>query len=203
MGTRGLTCVVVDGEFKVAQYGQWDHYPEGQGKTIAEFMQKIYDDGRLDEFRAAVRECRRITPKEHKARWERVVGKPIPESGLVLMDDADKFRKVYPELDRDAGGEILDLVMNGARDLQLEVEFAADSLFCEWAYVVDLDNEMIEVYAGFNKDRPKGRFARIKLPKDRHHDYKQITLFHKFPIKDAVAGIDETIRMNEERGDDD
>lgn len=31
MGTRNLTCVVLDGEFKVAQYGQWDGYPEGSG----------------------------------------------------------------------------------------------------------------------------------------------------------------------------
>lgn len=40
MGTRNLTCVVVDGEMKVAQYGQWDGYPEGQGATCCEFIQE-------------------------------------------------------------------------------------------------------------------------------------------------------------------
>ena len=35
MGTRGLTKVIdKDGITKVAQYGQWDHYPEGQGVKI-------------------------------------------------------------------------------------------------------------------------------------------------------------------------
>lgn len=31
MGTRNLTAVYLDGQYKVAQYGQWDGYPEGQG----------------------------------------------------------------------------------------------------------------------------------------------------------------------------
>lgn len=31
MGTRNLTAVYIDGEYKVAQYGQWDGYPEGPG----------------------------------------------------------------------------------------------------------------------------------------------------------------------------
>lgn len=34
MGTRNLTMVMVDGVYKVAQYGQWDGYPSGQGITV-------------------------------------------------------------------------------------------------------------------------------------------------------------------------
>lgn len=40
MGTRGLTMVICDGETKVAQYGQWDHYPEGNGITCLEFTKR-------------------------------------------------------------------------------------------------------------------------------------------------------------------
>ena len=29
MRTRGLTCSVIDGDVRIAQYGQWDHYLEG------------------------------------------------------------------------------------------------------------------------------------------------------------------------------
>ena len=30
MGTRHLIAVQLDGEYKIAQYGQWDGYPEGK-----------------------------------------------------------------------------------------------------------------------------------------------------------------------------
>ena len=36
MGTRNLTAVYLDGQYKVAQYGQWDGYPEGQGIASAQ-----------------------------------------------------------------------------------------------------------------------------------------------------------------------
>ena len=38
MGTRNLTVVYVDGEYRVAQYGQWDGYPSGQGMTCLKFL---------------------------------------------------------------------------------------------------------------------------------------------------------------------
>ena len=34
MGTRHITTVVAEGEFVVAQYGQWDGYPTGAGNDI-------------------------------------------------------------------------------------------------------------------------------------------------------------------------
>ena len=40
MGTRHMVGVVLDGDFKIAQYGQWDGYPEGQGKTVLDFLRK-------------------------------------------------------------------------------------------------------------------------------------------------------------------
>ena len=38
MGTRHLIIVKSEGKTKVAQYGQWDGYPTGQGKDIAIFL---------------------------------------------------------------------------------------------------------------------------------------------------------------------
>ena len=40
MGTRNLTMVISENKTKVAQYGQWDGYPEGQGKTILKFLKR-------------------------------------------------------------------------------------------------------------------------------------------------------------------
>ena len=38
MGTRFLTAVFADGQYRVAQYGQWDGYPEGAGVNILHFL---------------------------------------------------------------------------------------------------------------------------------------------------------------------
>src|ERR1051325_10492051 len=39
MGTRNLICLFYKGRFVVAQYCQWDGYPEGQGVTLVKFLQ--------------------------------------------------------------------------------------------------------------------------------------------------------------------
>ena len=31
MGTRNLTMVIQDQQTRIAQYGQWDGFPDGQG----------------------------------------------------------------------------------------------------------------------------------------------------------------------------
>ena len=40
MGTRNATIVIKDNKTKVAQYGQWDGYPSGQGLTALNFLRQ-------------------------------------------------------------------------------------------------------------------------------------------------------------------
>jgi len=57
MGTRHLICVVKDGEYKVAQYGQWDGYLSGQGQDIVKFIIKSMEK---DKFLNSLDKCRFI-----------------------------------------------------------------------------------------------------------------------------------------------
>ena len=50
MGTRNLTMVYLNGEYKVAQYGQWDGYPEATGCLILKFLTGV----KLDYFKKAI-----------------------------------------------------------------------------------------------------------------------------------------------------
>lgn len=143
MGTRNLTAVKVDGEYKIAQYGQWDGYPDGQGLTALRFLRSVD----LAKFRERVKATRFATKEDFETLQ------------ADLDKDEDAFWKKHPELSRDAGAEVLELVMSGASLLKKQLAFAGDSLFCEWAYVVDFDLGTFEVYRGFNKEKiVEGRF---------------------------------------------
>ena len=76
------------------------------------------------------------------------------------------------------------------RDLCNSIDFVADSLFCEYAYVIDLDKEVLEVYKGFNtKKLPKReRFANMKVGKKSSsgEQYHPVRLWAKFPFKYAT-----------------
>ena len=111
MGTRHLTCVVLNGEYKVAQYGQWDGCPSGQGSYILEFLKKDFNK---NEFIKNLEEWRVLTAKELKGEY------------------GDKF---IPSLDRDMCSAILGAIQNNTSEeklLFLDTKFAQDSLFCEW-----------------------------------------------------------------------
>lgn len=164
MGTRHLIAVQVDGEYKVAQYGQWDGYPSGQGVDILEFLRK--NKKNLNKLADAARACTELSDDDYRQAW--VECGADPESDFVTMDVSERFRQKYPYLSRDCGSDILTHVFNAGTDglkLRYALDFAADSLFCEWAYVVDLDKNTFEVYKGFNKEPvdPSERFANLPL----------------------------------------
>lgn len=78
-------------------------------------------------------------------------------------------KKLYPSLFRETSAGILGIIARvdqpaseeeveeGGEDVekkfkkipvQLDLAFADDCLYCEWAYVIDLDKEVFEVYGG-------------------------------------------------------
>lgn len=143
MGTRNSTLVKLNGEFKVAQYGQWDGYPDGQGVTILNIMRGCD----LNKFRDNVSKLTEISPKKLKQLWKEA---GADDSEWVSMDVAERFKTKYPFYSRDCGGEILKYVLNGeCTEMNLNVEFAqSDGTFCEWSYIVNLDTNKLECYSG-------------------------------------------------------
>jgi len=198
MGTRGLSCAFVDGQFKVAQYGQWDHYPSGQGTSIAVFIENLLNEGRLDEFTEAIRECRFLTNEEVEQKQNQVIGKT--NGGWINMEQSDKLLKELPELHRDTGSGVFSLILNnGVREIHNDVQFAVDGLFCEWAYVIDLDKKVLEVYQGAGSGGKKGpgKFSDLKLEPGRTNSYGTVQLYATIPFKSVMKGIDKVCRKYE------
>lgn len=147
MGTRNLTAVYLDGQYKVAQYGQWDGYPEGQGITVLTFLRDKMD---LELFKEALRNSSYIPSEELTALWKQY---GADENGLVTMEDSDRMMEDHPEFSRNTGAGILEMVQNHSEGMKLQdsIDFAADGLFCEWAWVIDLDAGTFEGYCGFGQ----------------------------------------------------
>lgn len=200
MGTRHLVAVVLNKEVKVAQYGQWDGYLDGQGRTVVDFISKKMD---LRKFKKAVSECKFLTPKEIKDTWTECGANP--NSDMVGFDIADKHSAKYPGLSRDTGAGVLALIQSGkVRGLDNAITFASDSLFCEYAYVLDLDNKVLEIYKGFNKGKAKGRFAKMAIHKNHDgstSEYNPITLLKKIKFEDCGLKVLKALDKKEQEQD--
>jgi hypothetical protein len=133
MGTRNLIEVYNQDGLKVSQYGQWDGYPEGQGKHILNFLHSID----ILEFNKKLDNCKFLIYKDLELLDEQRI--PVPH-----------------HRSRDRGAEILEIINNNEEEI-LELKsshsFGFNSLFCEFAYVIDICKNTFEIYEGFNHNK--------------------------------------------------
>lgn len=204
MGTRNLTMVINQkGETKVAQYGQWDGYPEGQGVTCLEFLTNCD----LDLFKKQLDKLEFFTDEE--------IEKLDENFDLVLQE--------RPYLTRDLGAKILRAIHEGVwttenhytgvkttKEFTVDKlvdnsDFAADSLFCEWAYVIDLQKETFEVYKGWNKDliNENERFSSLE-PQEKANGgiYHPIRLEKEFKLSELPTKEEFLEVLNQEEDED-
>lgn len=149
MGTRGIVGVVIDGEIKVA-YNHYDSYPSALGINTLTFARTMPEDMRA--------QARRLT----------AVDEDVPPT-------AEQIEQLQQYADRGVStGELTDwyvLLRNTQGDLGKilkagfyvsATDFARDSLFCEYGYVLDLDTLTFEAYRGFVRaPHTQGQFAAL------------------------------------------
>jgi hypothetical protein len=184
MGTRHLIAVMVDGQYKVAQYGQWDGYPSGQGVDVLAFLRSAD----LAKFADKCRATRWITAERCK-----VLDAELRESGKELVD-------VYPHLSRDTSAKVLGLIAKAPDGIELRnhIDFAGDSLMCEWAYVIDLDARTFEVFEGFNK-RPLAKGERFRDAPVDGNEYQPVRRVAVWPL-DALPDDAAFVKATEPTG---
>jgi hypothetical protein len=147
MSTRGLYGFYRDGITK-ATYNHFDSYPTGLGRQVAEFvlnttlneMNHIFDniimvDSDTTPTDAQIHEC-----------WE-------------FYDPSVSTRKPqeWYALLRQSQGD-LNFYKHGLKYMIDSANFIEDSLFCEWAYIINLDTNVLEVYEGFQKEPQHNRY---------------------------------------------
>jgi hypothetical protein len=134
MGTRNLTKVIdSNGAVKVAQYGQWDGYPSGQGATA------LYHAQNARMIESKLPNLHFLTDSE------------IENINSLLSASGQPVSEVYPTLSRDTGADILGYVAYANEVFLVDSsDFENDELFCEAVYTIDfVQKRFISTYGGY------------------------------------------------------
>lgn len=133
MGTRNLTKVIdKDGITRVAQYGQWDGYPEYTGTRILDFIKEYK---MTDKIENSLFKARFITDEEAET-----YSKPFTsDEGWMNMEQGATFSSMYPSLTRDTGCDIIKVLVYSNGDVPLvdNSDFENDDLMCEGVYTLN------------------------------------------------------------------
>jgi hypothetical protein len=144
MGTRGAIGFVINGEWKVT-YNHYDSYPEGLGMDVLEFCKSINNWEYLKVLaeRLMLVDSDSTPQRSHKQMYAKYadtgVGNQSLDDWYCLLRNIQGAKTLY-EITNSNLKHIIDNHM-----------FLADSLFCEWAYIIDLDEMGLRVYKGFNE----------------------------------------------------
>ena len=201
MGTRNLTMIYNEGKYVLAKYCQWDGYPTGQGAEICDFLER---KGNIERLKEKIGNLRYISEEEYYQAWDKA-GQPR-DKNTVSPSVRNKFNEMFPELIRDTGGKILSLIANSEGEFKTydDLEFAADSLFCEWAYVIDFDKNVFEIYRGFNhaplNEEDRFYFLSGKAKEnDYRTDYTPIKMVKSYPLNFESIPSYEELKAIEQR----
>ena len=151
MGTRGAIGFRYKGLDRVT-YNHSDSYPSGLGMKAYETVVK-FNAEQIAGAAARVHmvEQTEIPSAELQARYSNHFN---PNVSTGSMDE-------WYSLLRDVQGD-LDVIIDGTVDHMIDgARFLLDSLFCEWAYILNADTRKLEIYTGFNQFHDAtGRYAR-------------------------------------------
>lgn len=180
MSTRGALGFRIHGTDKIS-YNHYDSYPAGLGETTLAFLKTaLKDEKRLRERVDALR----VVQEDEKPTFEDVQRlRPYTDLRISNQSVTDWYCLL-----RETQGDLEKILKAGV--IADYKEFLSDSIFCEWAYIINLDTRVFEVYQGFQeKPHAAGRYARLHVPgpgeKDTygypvHKSYYPVALIAEF-----------------------
>ena len=154
MSTRGLYGIRKNGVDKCT-YNHSDSYPSWLGRKVLEFCANNTIEN-LEKFFNKIE----LVDESSKPTEEQI--KKCVEAGYYNGVVSTKSVNDWYCLLRNLQGnfdEYQDLIDNDEAKIIFMtdcISFIKDSLFCEYAYIINLDDEVLEFYEGFQKEAQKG-----------------------------------------------
>lgn len=197
MSTRGAWGLRKAQTDKVT-YNHSDSYPSWLGKRIYQFIVQTTDEEMEEAFdRIELVEEGRDTPSGEAVRACRALS--IVDTGVSEQSEEDWYCALRGAQGRplfyvrgahvetrfhsyETGETVertIDVDDNPLRWMIDGHDFLADSLFCEYAYIINLDTKRLEFYVGSNQDgNATGRYAKEWEPtsQGREPEYRGVRL---------------------------
>jgi hypothetical protein len=181
MGTRGSVGVIYQEKEKLG-YNQFDSYPDGLGKDILNIVTKINRENEWSILKDRISKLKNVGERE--IMDTRIMEKYKKYSDLSvseqkLSDPYCLFRKIQ-------GVDWIEKVYSGdLEDYPLNNEFIKDSLFCEYAYLINLDTMKLEFYSGFQESPQKDNRFGQTINEDGYYPCRLVGLFDISDIIDS------------------
>lgn len=153
MGTRGGVCFIKEKKM-LCMYNHFDSYPSYLGISIVELLQNS-DIGLLDKNLGLINA---VANEDILAKAYNAAGSKESYEGLDMRARNAVYNAAYDGfcICEDPLKVIKSVINGSAVTIRNEPSWPADSLMCEYCYVIDLDKNVFEVYVGFNKSPVNG-----------------------------------------------
>jgi len=190
MGTRGVLAVRKNGQDK-GQYNHFDSYPDGLGADVVKFLKET-SITELDEIFDRIK----LVKEEGKPTKEQIETCKRWANKSVSNQSLDDW---YCLLYKAQGN--LDAYKQGLVYMLDAEDFICDSLFCEYGYVINLDDLTLEFLVGFQREPQAGnRYGEeISYTTDNGKNYYPCKLLLTFPLigipEDAVKQMNDAVSI--------
>ena len=152
MGTRGAVGFRIGGRDKVTD-NHSSSYPSWLGVRVLEFLR----DAAPIQLADAADKIQLVTEHERPTAAQLSECRNLTDSCMC-----SEMPNTWYELLGGVQGDFSAYTNGGLRYMTDGHEFLADSFFCEYAYIINLDSQRLEVYSGFNHDpKAPGRYAAL------------------------------------------
>ena len=188
MGTRGCYGFRKNGIDKLT-YNHYDSYPDYLGKIMVNFCKETSLDEMNEIFDRLilVDEGGKPTPEqieECKKYYDGSVSRQTPEDWYCLLRNAQGEPKEYK---------------NGLRYMTDANGFIKSSLWCEYAYIINLDTKKLEFWAGYqNTPDPDNRYGTEKNDSG-YYPCKMVAEYSLLPRYMNNRDVDKTVEDMEKK----
>lgn len=169
MGTRGVWGVRYQNKDKIT-YNHFDSYPDNLGETIKKFIIKHSVEELKQIASKIILVDRNMKPTKEqieacKDYMNLYVSEQSPEDWYCLLHKSQGEPEAY---------------IKGLIFMIDSCNFMKDSLFCEWAYIINLDTNKLEIYRGFQKEPQNNRYYC-----EADQGYANCALIHEIPLEEV------------------